>query len=242
MSPRRNPSRSARPTNLAEEWWVPELTVPQSDVDRQIQTLNSEAYPADIFGRADDLLMFSLFATKQATHPKKRRHHAVIPEQVSNQPMLTRDEGAKAAKICESLMIGNDASMDEVRRVVSELQRDIGLFQSPEQQWVPCLRQCAEFLVWLGTGSESNQVCFTDTPSFTPQEVQSLSARSHIGGMRCRLASRLAATYLKAPISRRHVALCRGMPSLDRLHPLFKRLPASWANRSLGSSSDRSDL
>ena len=89
--------------------------------------------------------MFSLFATKQATRRNRRRHHAVVPEQVTNQPMLTRDEGAKAAKICEPLLIGKDASMGVVNRVVSELKRDIALFQSPEQQWEPCLRQCAEF-------------------------------------------------------------------------------------------------
>jgi hypothetical protein len=131
---------------LKEEWWVPESTITHSDVDRQIRALNIEAYPADLFGKADDLLMFSLFAAKQATRPKrKKRFHSVIPEQVTNHPMLTKDEGRKAANICEPLLSGNDASMEEVRRVVSELKREIALFQSPEQQWVPCLRQCAVY-------------------------------------------------------------------------------------------------
>jgi hypothetical protein len=151
--PRRNPSRAARPTNFKDGWWYPESTVAHSDVDRQIQTLNKEAYPADLFGRADDLLMFSLFATKQATHGKRKRprkrHHAVIPQQVTNQPMLTRDEGATAAKICESLLSGNDASMDEVCSVVSELEKQIPLFRSPERLWLPCLQQCAEFLFFF---------------------------------------------------------------------------------------------
>ena len=143
--PRRNPSRSARPANCVDEWWDPHGTRLDSDIDRQIQKLNREAYPASIFGRVDDLLMFALFATKQASQPKKRRHHAVIPEQVSNQPMLTREEGAKAAKICRPLVTGQEASLDEVHRAVSELQREIALFRSPEQQWTPCLGQCAEF-------------------------------------------------------------------------------------------------
>jgi hypothetical protein len=240
--PRRNPSRSARPANCIDEWWDPHGTRLDSDVDRQIQRLNGEAYPADIFGRVDDLLMFTLFATKQASQPKKRRHHAVIPQQVSNRPMLTRDEGARAAKICRALVSGNDASMDEVHAVVSELQREIALFQSPERQWVPCLGQCAEFRCSQEAGSESSQVCFTDTPFFTPREARWPSARSRTGRMRCRLASRLAATYLKAPISRRRAALCRRTSSSDRLHLSSNRLLASWANRVLGSSSDRSDL
>lgn len=250
--PRRNPSRAARPTIFKDGWWDPELTkeltVAHSDVDRQIYMLNREAYPAELFGRADDLLMFSLFATKQASpshrHRKRQRHHAVIPEQVTDQQMLTRDEGAKAAKICEPLLIGKDASMDMVHTVVSELKRDFALFQSPEQQWVPCLRQCAEFLfLWcnLGTISELIQVCFTDIPWFTPQEVQWPSARSHTETALRHLVSRLAATYLKAPISRRHAAPCQGMLSIDRLHPSLKRLPASWENKNLGSFLDHSD-
>ena len=147
--PRKNPSRSARPARCVDEWWDPHATRTRldSDVDRQIQKLNREAYPAEIFGRVDDLLMFTLFATKQATNPKKRRHHAVIPEQVSDQLMLTRDEGAKAAKICRPLVIGNDASMDVVHTVVSELQKEMAQFQSPARQWVSCLGQCAEFRV-----------------------------------------------------------------------------------------------
>ena len=51
--------------------WDPKLKNPESKVDRQIHVLNNDAYLADIFGRADDLLLFSLFANKG----KKRRHH-----------------------------------------------------------------------------------------------------------------------------------------------------------------------
>ena len=146
--PRRNPSRSARPTDCTDELWYPNIRDPGSDVDRQIQTLNREAYSGDVFGRVDDLLMFTLFATKQAKQPRKRRHHAVIPERASDQPMkLTIEEGAEAANICSGLLGGKEASMDEVQRAVSELQRKIQAFQSPEEEWAPCLRQCVEFLV-----------------------------------------------------------------------------------------------
>ena len=91
--------------------------------------------------------MFALFATKEAKQPRKRRHHAVIPERASDQPMkLTIEEGAEAAKICSDLLSG-EASMDEVHRAVSELRMKIPPFQSPEKEWAPCLRQCVQFLV-----------------------------------------------------------------------------------------------
>ena len=193
-NPRRNPTRSARPTTCTDELWYPNIKNPESDVDRQIQTLNGEAYPADIFGRVDDLLMFTLFATKQAKRPRKRRHHAVIPEQASDRPMtLTIEEGAEAAQICGHLLSGKEASMDEVRRVASELQSKIPPFRSPEQAaWAPCLRQCVHFLLdFEGRrefASEPTQVCFTGTPLFIRREVRSRSARSHIKPTPCHSA------------------------------------------------------
>jgi hypothetical protein len=152
--PRRNPPRSAKRLEAIdftdEEAWHPEMK-PKSDIDHQIRKLNGEAYSADIFGRVDDLLVFALFATKQASNPKKRRHHAVLPVQVSNQKMLTNDDGAIASQVCKPLHTGNEASMVEVKRVVSELQERFPLFQSAEQEWEQCLQQCVKFLfvVWI---------------------------------------------------------------------------------------------
>ena len=191
--PRRNPPRSARPTDCTDQSWYPNIRDPGSDVDRQIQTLNGEAYPADVFGRVDDLLMFTLFATKKAKQPRKRHHHAVIPEQASDRPMtLTIEEGAEAAQICRDLLSGKEASMDEVRKAVSELQRKIPPFRSPKQGWAPCLRQCVQFLVdfegGLIFGSDPTQVCFTGTRLFIRREVQSRSARWHIKATRCHSA------------------------------------------------------
>src|ERR1700758_5406337 len=69
MEPRRNPPRSAKrakfdKSELLDEYWEPDLKNPASHVDRRLQALNLEAYPVNVFGRVDDLIMFSAFASK----------------------------------------------------------------------------------------------------------------------------------------------------------------------------------
>jgi hypothetical protein len=59
-----------------DEYYDPNLKNPHSHVNRQLRALSLEAYPVDVFGWVDDLVMFSAFASKG----KKHRHHAIIPE------------------------------------------------------------------------------------------------------------------------------------------------------------------
>jgi hypothetical protein len=122
--------------------WDPKLKNPESKVDRQIHVLNNDAYLADIFGRADDLLLFSLFANKG----KKRRHHAVKPEpaQESKSSPISNDDGKAAAKICKRLLDGEvpcDEVLTEVKGAVLKLQDEIPVFKSDEARWAACLQQ-----------------------------------------------------------------------------------------------------
>jgi hypothetical protein len=81
--------------------WDPKLKNPESKVDQQIHTLNNETYLADIFGQADDLLLFSLFTSKG----KKYRHHTVKPEpaQESKSSPISNDDGKAAAKNMQAI-------------------------------------------------------------------------------------------------------------------------------------------
>jgi hypothetical protein len=58
-----------------EYQWDLKLKNPESKIDQQIQVLNHDAFLADTFAWADDMLVFSLFANKG-----KRCHHKVKPE------------------------------------------------------------------------------------------------------------------------------------------------------------------
>src|ERR1700761_7872797 len=141
MELRRNPPRSAKRAKFDKseslnEYWEPDLKNPASHVDRRLQALNLEAYPVNVFGRGDDLIMFSAFARKR----KKRRHHAVIPERPkgSNEALPTAEVGKTAARLCHPIFGGRPASWDEVGKVALELQKSISEFQSSSQEWVQC--------------------------------------------------------------------------------------------------------
>jgi len=106
MSLHCNPPRSSRssgisPSNLESEWF-PNIKNPDSIVHQQINTLNCDAYPFEVFARADDLLMFMAFANKG----KKCRHHSVLPEpaQSGNPMYLSKQEGA----VRNSLLMGSE--------------------------------------------------------------------------------------------------------------------------------------
>ena len=81
--------------------WDPKLKNLESKVDQQIHALNNKAYLADIFGQADNLLLFSLFTSKG----KKHRHHTVKPEpaQESKSSQISNDNGKAAAKNMQAI-------------------------------------------------------------------------------------------------------------------------------------------
>ncbi len=60
-------SRSAKLTKFTSgpfEWTLEVKEQLLSKEERQISTLNREVYPADVFAKADDMLVFSLFVGK----------------------------------------------------------------------------------------------------------------------------------------------------------------------------------
>jgi len=147
MSLRRNPPRSSRssgisPSNLESEWF-PDIKNPDSIVHQQINTLNCDAYPFEVFARADDLLMFMAFANKG----KKCCHHSVLPEpaQSGNPMYLSKQEGALGANICKELFNGGEPSWEAVVQCVEALQQQISAFRSEDARWSACLSQYAHF-------------------------------------------------------------------------------------------------
>ena len=122
--------------------WDPKLKNPESKVDWQIHALNNETYLADIFGQADDLLLFSLFTSKG----KKHRHHTVKPEpaQESKSSPISNDDGKALQKICKLLLNGEvpcDEVLTEVKGAILKLQDKIPVFKLDEVRWVACLQQ-----------------------------------------------------------------------------------------------------
>jgi hypothetical protein len=129
---------TVQPTGRVDQWG-PKTQEAQSEVDERLHILNQEAYLACLFGRADNLLVFSLFANKG----KKRRSHAVMPEQAQQgertQPSpLSKEEGRLAAQICKN---DADGSWKKVKEVVAKLEKDVPMFRSDEKKWSACLQQ-----------------------------------------------------------------------------------------------------
>lgn len=150
MALRRNPPRSARSTVIApsnpESGWFPDVTNPESIVHQQINARNREAYPSEIFGRADDLLMYMAFANKG----KKRRHHQVLPEPAQSgytRPLSKefKEQGILAANICKErfkLFDGSEEpTWDVVVQSVEALQQEVPIFRSEDKRWSACLSQ-----------------------------------------------------------------------------------------------------
>lgn len=143
MALRRNPSRSAKRAEPQPERWVelwePSTKHPNSMVDRRLRALNLEAYPADVFGWVDDLVILSAFSSKG----KKRRHHAVLPERSmgSNKALPPAELGKKAARICKPIFSENEASWGAVCVVASLLEEGIPEFYPETPESRDCLLQ-----------------------------------------------------------------------------------------------------
>lgn len=135
---RRNPVRASRATQTTGEvdQWDPENREVQNEIDNQLHILNQEAYLACLFGCADDLLMFSLFANKR----NKRRSHAVMPEweQGGKQSPLSKKDGSLAGHICRNTPNGK---WETVEKLILELEKQIQMFLSDEAKWSACLQQ-----------------------------------------------------------------------------------------------------
>jgi hypothetical protein len=150
MAPRRNPARSTRSTvtdfSLVDDSiWFPDIKNPESPVHQRINALNHEAYPAEIFAKADDILVFTIFAKKG----KKRRHHGVVPAPAqTKEPILrlSNEEGKLGANICNALFSGNRPSWEVVVQSVEALEQQISKFRLEDKRWSACLGQYVCFL------------------------------------------------------------------------------------------------
>ena len=146
MAPCCNPLCSSRSTRTApsilESEWFPDIKNSESTsiVHQKVNALNCEAYPSEIFAKADDLLMYMAFAQKG----KKRRHHSVSPELAqsdSNPTHLSKEEGILGAKICEKQFNGGEPSWEAVIQSIEALQQQIPTFWSDAAHWPACLSQ-----------------------------------------------------------------------------------------------------
>jgi hypothetical protein len=144
MASRRNPPHANKNSSHISDTsssWFPDIKDPDCPIQSKINNLNQQAYLSDLFARADDLLIFILFAKKG----RKRRHHSIIPPppQSPNSSPLSNDQGRTAASICRPLFSGNEPSWDAILQSINTLQDQIPIFRSQESQWNPCLAQYA---------------------------------------------------------------------------------------------------
>ena len=149
MAVHRNPPHSSKSiaitSSAIESDWFPEIKEPTSKVHQQINTLNSQAYPSEMFAKADSFLIFTAFVQKG----KKRRHHAVVSEPAQSSAKhnpLSKEDGTLAAKICMQQFNGSDPSWGAVVQSVSDLQDKILDFCSDDKEWSACLKQYAPFM------------------------------------------------------------------------------------------------
>ena len=155
MAVRRNPPRASKSVAIAssavESDWFPEIKEPTSKVHRQINILNRQAYPSEMFAKADSFIIFTAFVQKG----KKRRHHAVKPEPAqsnpdpdsdTNHPPLSKEDGVLAAHICKQHFSSGEPSWEAVVQSVKDLQDKILDFRSDDKDWSACLRQYAPFM------------------------------------------------------------------------------------------------
>jgi len=149
MAVRRNPPHSSKSiaitSSAIESDWFPEIKEPTSKVHQQINILNHQAYPSEMFAKADSFLIFIAFIQKG----KKCRHHAVVPEPAQSSAKhnpLSKEDGTLAAKICMQQFNGSEPSWEAVVQSISNLQDKILDFRSDDKDWSACLRQYAPFI------------------------------------------------------------------------------------------------
>ena len=149
MAIRRNPPHLSKSVTNAssaiESDWFPEIKEPASKVHQQINVLNLQAYPSEMFAKADSFLIFTAFTQKG----KKRRHHAVKSEPAqpsASQNPLSNEDGILAAKICNQHFSGSEPSWEAIVQTVSNLQDKIPGFHSDDKDWSACLRQYAPLM------------------------------------------------------------------------------------------------
>jgi len=145
----RNPLCSSKSITITsptiESDWFPEIKEPTSKVHQQINTLNCQAYPSEMFAKADSFLIFTAFVQKG----KKCCHHAVVSEPAQSSDKhkpLSKEDGTLAAKICMQQFNGSELSWEAVVQSVSNLQDKILVFWSDDKDWSACLRQYAPFM------------------------------------------------------------------------------------------------
>ena len=147
---RRNPPRSSKSaavtSSTVDSEWFPDIKGPTSEVHQRVNILNRQAYPSEMFAKADDILIFTAFVQKG----KKRRHHSVKPEpgrseSGAGQSPLSNEDGILAAKICEQQFRLNVPSWEAVLLSVKNLQDQIQAFCSNHKDWAACLSQYACF-------------------------------------------------------------------------------------------------
>ena len=153
MAPRHNPQRSTRSSTrmdlsvVDDSLWFPDIKNPESLVHRWINALNHKAYPSDIFAKADDILVFTMFARKG----KKHWHYVVVPAPAqTHEPILhlLKEEGMQGAHICKELFLGNKPSWEIITQLVEDLQQQISKFQSEDKRWSACLKQYVHFFTY----------------------------------------------------------------------------------------------
>jgi len=164
----------ATASTAVESDWFPEIKEPASKVHQQINALNREAYPSEMFAKADSFLIFTAFVQKG----KKHRHHAVVSELAQSSAKynhLSKEDGTLAAKICMQQFNGSEPSWEAVVESVSNLQDKILDFRSDDKDWSACLRQYAPFMPSSSPPLIFPSACSTDIHYCILLEVVSIS-------------------------------------------------------------------
>jgi hypothetical protein len=166
VRPLRRSSRNAKRPNYQVDSDVSSYPddIPINALEYLIASLNMESFPTEIYAAADDVVVYSLFATKS----RLSSYRALIPVTISGPLGMSISDGIAIAKICKHHIDREDPTVESCAAAVISFRKSFPrLFSRFEDrlliQWVSCQQVDYYHSIQYMTFSAA---CFVDTHSY----------------------------------------------------------------------------
>jgi hypothetical protein len=120
MLPLRRSSRKAKRPNYDVDLNVSSYPdgAPANELERVISSLNLQTFPADLYAAADDIIVYSLFATKS----RETSYRALKPFQIAGLLGISTADAIEIARICNKHIDRNNPTVDACAAAVMSLR------------------------------------------------------------------------------------------------------------------------
>jgi hypothetical protein len=113
----RREKREVSYVGMSKDSWYPD-SAPRTERERVIHQLNLQAFPIEPYAKLDDVLVFSLFATKR----RSRSYRGFDPTPISGARSITAAEGIAIAQVCFEGISQAKPTLESCHNVAMQLQ------------------------------------------------------------------------------------------------------------------------